>query len=243
MNATRSMILMDRLVLGGATDRDWAEWTEWADANPDAWRQLALAQREQQLLTDFVDGHAQIADAIDLPDIDEALTEDDAIVARIGSYERDDVDADDRTYGWTRGGEVGRDMRHRAMSQRTWSRLAVAALVLLTLTITQFMMSNTGNAPGDGQAGLGPINPVNNSQEALQQYLDLGREEGTVLDEIPTMVLIDAKPNPNGSGYVVLCVRQIVESFVVPELYYQDGTTDTGAPVMAEYAPAAMRSY
>ena len=83
--------------------------------------------------------------------------------------------------------------------------------------------------------GIGPIagEPENVAQltptDYLQRYLEKGREEGLVQGEAPTKTLLSAEPAPEGNGYVVIYLRQIVERAVVTDLY-QIGSDDAGNP-------------
>ena len=66
--------------------------------------------------------------------------------------------------------------------------------------------------------------------DALNEYLTVGREAGRVVGEVPRRVLLDARPLPDGEGYELIYYRQILERSYVPELYHfdeQDGGNAT----------------
>ncbi|MEZ6242499.1 MAG: hypothetical protein R3B57_05590 [Phycisphaerales bacterium] len=86
-------------------------------------------------------------------------------------------------------------------------------------------------ASGGGQsAGLGPIGVATpqGPDQALQNYLDAGRQAGRVIDEVPDRVVVQARPLDGGQRVEVLYLRQILEREVVDQVY---GTTqdETGA--------------
>ncbi len=102
--------------------------------------------------------------------------------------------------------------RFRAIS--LWGGWAAAAALVL--------MWSTGwrPAPAGTQPQAADLLPrFGTPQEALNEYLTRGREAGVVVDQAPEMVLLDARPVPEGRGFQVFYVRQIVEKAVVDDLY------------------------
>ena len=91
----------------------------------------------------------------------------------------------------------------------------VAAAVMAFAFVAQFRSSNTQDGSlrdPQHRAGIGNLEPVNYSaDQLLDQYRNKGREEGIVLGEVPDQVLLAAEPAPDGRGYTVMFVRQIVE--------------------------------
>jgi hypothetical protein len=90
----------------------------------------------------------------------------------------------------------------------------VAAAVMAVAFVAQFRSANsdkplTDPNPISQGAGLIPVNY--SADEALDLYRNKGREEGIVLGEVPDQVLLAAEPAPDGRGYTVMFVRQIVE--------------------------------
>lgn len=77
----------------------------------------------------------------------------------------------------------------------------------------------------DGVSGAGGVNGASvvpiagQASEALDRYLELGREQGRVLGEVPTGVVLERRPLEDGSGYEVIFLRQIMERAVVEDVY------------------------
>lgn len=129
---------------------------------------------------------------------------------------------------------------HRLRTAGVWGGWAVAAMVALAWSI--------GLRPGDpiifgdhngAQAGIGN-GVINSAGEALQKYLDLGKESGSVIGEMPTGIVLDKQPLTDGSGYEVVYVRPIIERVVVRDVYQQI-QTETGQVqiVPAKITPAS----
>ena len=104
---------------------------------------------------------------------------------------------------------------HRLRTAGVWGGWAVAAMVAIAWSI--------GLRPGDplifgdqnnAQAGLGN-GVISSAGEALQKYLDLGKESGSVIGEMPSGIILDRQPLTDGSGYEVLYIRPIIERVVV----------------------------
>lgn len=97
---------------------------------------------------------------------------------------------------------------------RTWGGWAVAAA--LAFAIVGQYRGNSRSGAHDQTAGpnIGsPLQPVayQTPDQALEYYRNEGRKTGVVLGEMPDQVLLAAEPAPDGQGYVVMFVRQLVE--------------------------------
>ena len=103
----------------------------------------------------------------------------------------------------------------RGLSWAGWAAAAAVALAWVGL----------GPTAGDQGPARAELTPT----DYLQRYLEKGREEGLVQGEAPTKTLLSAEPAPEGNGYVVIYLRQIVERAVVTDLY-QIGSDDAGNP-------------
>ena len=79
--------------------------------------------------------------------------------------------------------------------------------------------------------------PIGTAREAFQAYLDKGREEGTVLSTVPRRVLLETRPNPNGDGFELIFIQQVMERDVVPHLFQVQGLDERGRPTLAKYKP------
>lgn len=102
-----------------------------------------------------------------------------------------------------------------------WGGWAAAAAVALAWS--------TGLRPGDpvifgdhaaNQASLGQ-GVIRTAGDAFQRYLDLGKESGSVIGEMPSGIVLDKQPLNDGSGYEVLYIRPIIERIVVRDVYRQ----------------------
>lgn len=128
---------------------------------------------------------------------------------------------------------------HRLKVAGVWGGWAVAAMVAIAWSI--------GLRPGDpiifsdqgaSQAGLG-ANVINTAGEALQKYLDLGKESGSVIGEMPSGIVLDKRTLSDGSGYEVLYIRPIIERVVVRDVYQQIQTESGQVQIVpAKITPA-----
>ncbi len=106
---------------------------------------------------------------------------------------------------------------HRLRTAGVWGGWAVAAMVAIAWSIglrpgDPLIFGEQGNA----QAGLGS-GIINTAGEAFQKYLDLGKESGSVIGEMPNGIILDKRPLADGSGYEVLYIRPIIERVVVSD--------------------------
>jgi hypothetical protein len=138
----------------------------------------------------------------------------------------DDVDAPVRE-------EMDRRFSERMRLVGTWGGWAAAAAIVLVWATgpANFFDRNTGN--GAGILGPGPTLAPQTASDALQAYLDKGREEKLVVGEVPSPLLVEARPL-KGGGYELIYLRQIMERRVVKELstVAQD---EFGRPVAVPY--------
>jgi hypothetical protein len=107
-------------------------------------------------------------------------------------------------------------LTQRSRTVATWAGWAAAAVIgLAWLGVPMAANQPSGPAADRPQsAGL-----FATAAEALDAYLKRGQQDGNVVQQLPTKVLLDAKPSADGKGYDVLYVRQILERATVPDLY------------------------
>ncbi len=125
-------------------------------------------------------------------------------------------------------------MGQRARLVATWGGWAAAAAIVLGIAVGPRF--GLGNRSPQNAANLNPVPAPsfeNDPDAALAAYLKAGQAKGTVMGEMPTRVLIDSRPAPEG-GYDVVYLRQIVERAHVPKLY-QTGSDDLGRPAPVRY--------
>jgi hypothetical protein len=193
MNTDLRDILITRAVDGRARPEDWHTIETLARTEPAIWRELALAQRDERALSIAVTDAAGRADGIDLPDAElehAAHHNPRAVVVR------------------------------RSRLAATWGGWAAAALIALAMVSRQ--QAGSGNALQPNLAGVpgsGAINAMGTASDALNNYLALGKKDGTVLGEMPDKLLVRTTKIEGGEGYEVVFVRQIVERARVPGLY------------------------
>ena len=90
---------------------------------------------------------------------------------------------------------------------RAWGGWAVAALVALAWGTLQGVLP-AAHTPGGQSAGLRFANM--SPDEAFDQYLTRGIEEGRVLAELPT-VMIEARPTDAGDAIEITIMRRVIE--------------------------------
>jgi hypothetical protein len=74
-------------------------------------------------------------------------------------------------------------------------------------------VSSTGSSQPQ-VAGLGSFT----ADEAREAYLQRGKQDGSVLGEMPAKVIVQGAPIKDGQGYEVVFIRQIVEKARVDDL-------------------------
>lgn len=120
------------------------------------------------------------------------------------------------------------DSTYRLRQWNQWAGWALAAVLVLAFAV-RFSTPTDGNGtvhrPAGGAANIMP-------SEALNQYLTVGRENGSVMGEMPRKVLLQTRPLTEGSGYEVIFIRQIVERTEVPDLYQYAGQDELGQPTL-----------
>lgn len=191
-------ILVSRVVDGVAGPQDWTRLEQLAVSDSSVWRELALAQRDHQLLIEAMAPALASAEGCELPSAE-----------AIAHQFRPSVEASPaRRWG-------------RVVS---WGGWAIAAG--LALAFAQHARQPNPTLVGESQANLGsflnaPISTLKEkltADEAFDLYRARGFEEGRYVTELPTRRLLDSALREDGQ-YDVLYVRQIVERGVVPNLY------------------------
>lgn len=203
--------LVSRIVDGAATPEDWTTLRTLASGEPDVWAELADTQSQNEHLMAVVGEAVSIAEATELPE---------------------------EEFDTHPGHGIGRRME----VVRSWGGWAAAAAILLVWT--------TGipvGGLGDGSPMSNPTNPTNtaglngprfvptsirSADDALQQYIDLGREEGSVIAAMPEEIVLETRALGDGTAEV-LYLRQILERRVV-DRFYRMGTDEMGRPVPVE---------
>lgn len=101
---------------------------------------------------------------------------------------------------------------------RTWGGWAAAAVLGIMFVAQWRNLANKpaplGGASQPQVAGLGAFT----ADEAREAYLARGKQDGSVLGEMPAKVIVQGSPAQNGQGYEVVFIRQIVEKARVDDL-------------------------
>ena len=103
-------------------------------------------------------------------------------------------------------------LRNRLRLVGAWGGWAAAALVALVfVTDRAGMMRPSSAVPGMQTAGLA-------LPDILNQYIDQGKKDGSVVGELPDKIVLDSTKISDGRTEI-LYVRQIVERAQVDDLY------------------------
>lgn len=129
--------------------------------------------------------------------------------------------------------------QQRSRLVATWGGWAAAAALALA-----FVGQRGGATRGSVDMASADLVPIRSAGDALQAYLDRGKQDGVVIGELPDKVLVQTRPIGNDGGVEVVYLRQIVERTRVNDLYRP--TTDelgnvTGVPVRIK--PASERGW
>ncbi|MEO0588246.1 MAG: hypothetical protein AAF078_11460 [Planctomycetota bacterium] len=116
-----------------------------------------------------------------------------------------------------------------AVMQNGWSWggwLAAAALLLAFTVGLPRGVGVDGRVPGTQAAGFSLGTP----EEALDRYIDLGKQSGAVVGQSPDFIVLESTPLADGGGYEVVYLRQLIERREVRDLY-RLGTDELGNTV------------
>lgn len=192
----RRDILVARVVDGEATSEDWRELRTVAASDQSIWAELAEQQDLKRELDVAIDDAVSVAERVALP-----------------MHEHASVAPNSRM--------------KLALTAGGWLAAACVAVAWFTGFASQPTVLPASPSAGAPQtAGLGMPNPITSAADALARYMELGKQSGEVLGEMPTSLVLDRTPNPNG-GYDVIYLRQIVEKTTV-DAVHTTATDDAG---------------
>ncbi len=194
-------VLVTRLLDGRAGESDWIAFRDLARHDETIWGEVILSRRQCTTLERAFEPALTLAELHEMPDLG------------LAGVAATDLQDRHRLGGGGGGGLVG------------W---AIAATLALGFIAQQSGLLRTGmeSRPG-ATGGVTAISP----DAALQNYLDLGKQSGRVVGELPERKVVDVRPSPTGEGYDVLYYRQIIERTRVDSLY-SIGASESGAPVL-----------
>lgn len=123
-------------------------------------------------------------------------------------------------------------LTQRSRAVATWAGWAAAAVIGLAWLGVPMAAPQSGTRGGPSGQAPQSAGLFSSASQALDEYLKRGKADGNVVQQIPTKVLLDAKPSADGNGYDVLYMRQILERAKVPDLY-KLSTDEWGEPAHA----------
>ncbi|MBS0190854.1 MAG: hypothetical protein U0573_03040 [Phycisphaerales bacterium] len=114
------------------------------------------------------------------------------------------------------------DTHERRIRIPLWSGWAVAAMIALgAFILPGFRNALINNAPNVNQGSIlvpPRVAEDPSPDDALKTYLDKGKDSGKVIRQLPEFVVLESSPAPDGHGYDVVYLRQIVERARVESL-------------------------
>lgn len=197
-------LLISRTVDGSASATEWVLLQGHAVRTPGVWMDLATTYRDAQMLEQRVGQATRQAEYVSLPA---------AHNARVARHDSHTGSSSRRTHGFTFS---------RAAAWGGW-----AAAAVLTLAMVSRSMVNTQSTPD------GPAKPITAGVgqglgDMLNSYLSKGKEEGTVVGEVPEKQIVGTVEKPDGSVEVVY-LRVILERTNVDK-FYRTTTNEAGQP-------------
>jgi len=127
--------------------------------------------------------------------------------------------------------EISYSFQRRWSSAASWGGWLAAAAVGLAWAFGTPQTSGPGN--GVNRADLGPsFASFKSPTEALRKYYETADPDRAILQEVPTMTLLAAEPDPNGEGCTIVYLQQFVARAKVPDLYWPTLAED-GRPLLA----------
>lgn len=213
-------VVMTRLLDGRAQAAEWRELRALTKRDEEAWDDL-IAQSEQGDALARMVGQA-VGRAAGVP----------AERAVVGSIQAARGDVGERA------GESGNERSgHRSGDRLGWLVAAVLAVGFVAVVVKPggqpIMSGGGGNTVKEAGLGSGLASGLfsGSADDALKHYVQVGKQQGRVVGELPQRVVLETRELPNGGGREVLYVRQIVERAVVQEMY-RLGSDELGLPVM-----------
>lgn len=119
-------------------------------------------------------------------------------------------------------------LSRRLRASLAWGGWGVAAAVALAFSTQRSPGAGADASTAGPSFGPGVI-PVSTPDQAYDAYLQLGRQQQRVVEEVPTRILVETRALPDGT-FEVRYLRQILERANVPSLY-EFGEDETGRPV------------
>jgi hypothetical protein len=209
--------LISRLIDGVAGDTDWAELGRIAATDTSIFTEIVRTRRAENLLQSHAQTWMLAADRVQLP-----LESPDAI-RFIAKAQADAV-------------STPRSARPRRSGLLGWG---IAACLALALGAEFMGLRPREQGAPTNASGLSPAPAFASSEQALNAYLELGKQQGKVLGEMPQKFVIQSQPAPGDDAALeVVYLRQFIERAVVKDLF-KLGTDELGRTILIPAAPPA----
>lgn len=207
-------VLISRIIDGVATSNDWNIFRAVAAHDPSIWSELAGTQRMHQTLSETVEHHVSIADAIELPG---GLINDQPMRAK--------MDFVSRWGGWA-------------------AAAAILLVWFFGKPVMMSQPMDSTNQPAvAGIPGMGVSLKNAQPNQAFDQYLSSGLNSGQVIGEMPERIVIETRPMADGT-IEVLYLRQIIERQIIDHAYREvQNETGQVIPVPVQLSPTIGHSY
>jgi len=214
-------LLISRLVDSVARATDWTELGRIASVDTSIFTDLAHAHRIDRDIRAFAAPLMAIADRVSLPlSAASAGTAADPSLASSGTAPAQTIHIPLRhptSHPARRGSFLG------------WAIAACLALALgAEFTGLRTHTIRTG-APSNIAGIVAPS--FASTDQAINAYLELGKQQGKVLGEMPQKFVIQSQPAADGNGLEVVYLRQFIERAIVKDLYTL-GTDELGRTIL-----------
>ncbi len=214
---SRTDLLVSRLVDAEATSEEYDEFVARAEETPALWRIVVQTQRDRTAIARLMTQAATVAEGVDAP------LEVPAAPALGGQESESGPASARRRRSGRRADRLGGGW--------VWAGWAVAAMLVLAWGVGIEPPRNRTAEPVM-EAG---IIPVATARDAFEEYLRKGRDEGILLNEQPRRVLLRSRRMPDGQGYELIYLQQMLERSVVPDLFRFEGADERGRPSLVRY--------
>ncbi|MCA9277717.1 MAG: hypothetical protein H6815_02915 [Phycisphaeraceae bacterium] len=198
--------LITRVIDAEASVEDWNLLRDLASVDQTVWQQLAESQMQHAQLQRSVEMMLDPVDRIEAP-------------VEMAMHQR---------------------FAARVSNVTTWGGWLAAAMIMLAFVVARNNWTNNTNFNSNPEhtAGIGPnfMPKFDSPEQALNKYIEMGKEQGVVLDQMPEQMLVATRPTANNTKVEVIYIRQIVERRVLDNLY-NVGETDTGLMVPTDPVP------
>lgn len=130
----------------------------------------------------------------------------------------------------------------RTSRARGWAGWAAAATLLVAFVGLRAGPDTDSTSTASLVPSIGRVTANESPLVHLDRYLEEGHEKGMVIGELPDRVIVRTQPAPDGSGYEVIYLRQIMEKRTVPSLYRIETAHDEAGRLIPVPVPAKIET-